>query len=67
MAVYAGDELKEALRAIVSTISKCEKVLPKLKENSAQQTLLKRRIKALRIAADLIERESANLSEKEKI
>ena len=57
MTIYAKEELQEALSAIISTISKCEKVMPKLKENSAQQTLLKRRIKALQISVDLIERE----------
>ena len=57
MAAFAREELEEALRAIISTINKCEKVLPRLKENSAQQTLLKRRIKALQISVELIERE----------
>ena len=57
MAVYTKEELKDALQAIVSTIHKCEKVLPKLKEGSAQQTLLTRRIKALRISVELIEKE----------
>jgi hypothetical protein len=66
MATYAKDELEEALGAIISTINKCEKVLPKLKENSAQQTLLKRRIKALQISADLIKRELSDLSEENK-
>ena len=66
MASYAKEELEEALRAIISTINKCEKVLPKLKENSSQQTLLKRRIKALQISIDLIERELSGLSEEVK-
>ena len=66
MEIYAKEELEEALRAIISTINKCEKVLPKLKENSAQQTLLKRRIKALQISVDLIERELFYLFEEEK-
>jgi hypothetical protein len=57
MATYAKEELEEARRTIISTINKCEKALPKLKKNSAQQTLLKRRIKALQISVDLIERE----------
>lgn len=57
MGEYTKEELEEALRAITSTISKCDKVLPKLKEGSAQQTLLTRRIKALHIASDLIKRE----------
>jgi hypothetical protein len=61
MITYTKDELKEALTAINSTISKCEKVMPKLKPNSAQQTLLSRRIKALNISAELIERELSNL------
>lgn len=54
---YSEEELSEALRAIRSTISKCEKVQPKLKENSSQHTLLVRRIKALQISEKLIERE----------
>ena len=54
---YTKEELEEALRAIVSTISKCEKVLPKLKQGTAQHTLLVRRIKALNIASALIKRE----------
>lgn len=51
---YTKEELEEALRAIVSTISKCEKVLPKLKPGASQHTLLIRRIKALHIASTLI-------------
>ncbi|WP_042436009.1 hypothetical protein [Faecalispora jeddahensis] len=54
---YTKEELEEALRAIVSTISKCEKVQPKLKPGTSQHTLLIRRIKALRIASSLITRE----------
>lgn len=54
---YTKKELEEALRAIVSTISKCEKVQPKLKPGTSQYTLLIRRIKALRIASSLITRE----------
>jgi hypothetical protein len=66
MATYAEEELEEALKAIISIINKCEKVMPKLKENSAQQTLLIRRIKALQISVDLIERELSDLSEEGK-
>ncbi len=57
MGMFAKDELQEALRAIASTISKCEKVLPKLKEGTSQHTLLIRRINAFYIASALIERE----------
>lgn len=51
------DDLEEALRAIASTIRKCEKVEPKLARGSSQHTLLTRRIKALYVASALIERE----------
>lgn len=54
---YTKEELNEALRAIASTISKCEKVLPKLKQGTPQHTLLQRRIKALHIASSLISKE----------
>lgn len=54
---FSKEELEEALRAIASTISKCEKVQPKLREGTSQHTLLIRRIKALRIATVLIELE----------
>lgn len=57
MSDYTTEELEEALRAIESTIRKCEKVLPKLKEGTSQHTLLVRRIKALRISSGLIQRE----------
>ena len=57
---YDEGELKEALRAIVSTISKCERALPKFERDTSQHTLLTRRIKAFHIAAELIERELAD-------
>jgi len=52
---YTKEDLEEARRAIDSTISKCEKVQPKLKEGTAQHTLLVRRIKAFQLASSLIE------------
>jgi hypothetical protein len=54
---YTKEDLDEALRAIDSTILKCEKVLPKLKEGTSQHTLLIRRIKALNLSDRLIKRE----------
>jgi hypothetical protein len=54
---FTQEELEEALRAIASTIAKCEKVKPKLRRGTAQHTLLARRIKALQVATVLIERE----------
>ena len=56
---YTTEELTE-LRSIVSTLSKCEKVLPKLKEGTSSHTLLVRRIQAFHIATALIERELKN-------
>lgn len=54
---FTKEELEEALRAIDSTISKCEKVQPKLKQGTSQHTLIVRRIKAFNIASALIKRE----------
>jgi len=54
---FTKEELEDALRAIDSTISKCEKVQPKLKAGTAQHTLLVRRIKAFQIASMLINEE----------
>jgi hypothetical protein len=47
-------DLREALRAIDSTISKCEKAIAKFSEGTSQYTLTKRRIEAFRIATELI-------------
>jgi hypothetical protein len=51
---YSKEELEEALRAITSLISKCEKAQEKLTQGTSQWTLLKNRIKALRISSTLI-------------
>ena len=60
MSDYTKDELQEALRAITSTISKCEKTQKTMAvddRHKSQQILLQRRIKALKIAEALITRE----------
>jgi len=49
--------LHEALCAINSTISKCEKAQLKLAEGTPQHTLTKRRLDAFYIAVSLIEKE----------
>ena len=54
---FTKQDLEEALRAIASTISKCEKVQPKLRQGTSQHTLLARRIRALQVASVLIRRE----------
>ena len=56
MAYFTPEELSEAHRALLSTLRKCEKVdISKL--GKSQQTLLERRIAALKIALALIEKE----------
>lgn len=59
---YTALELEEAKRSLISTLSKCEKSFPKLKENSPQKTLLSRRIKSLVISVELIEKELSGLT-----
>ncbi len=56
MADFTSEELSEAHRALLSTLHKCEKMdISKL--GKSQQTLLERRIAALKIALALIEKE----------
>lgn len=57
MEKYAREELEQALRVILTTISKCEKIWPKFAEDTSQHTLLKNRIKALYISKSLIKDE----------
>lgn len=54
MESYTKEELNEALRAITSMLSKCEKALEKLSKGTSQHTLLTRRIKALKISSSFI-------------
>ena len=42
---YTSEELKEALRAINSIISKCEKAQEKFPEGNSHHTLLRNRLK----------------------
>lgn len=51
---YTKEELTEAIRALDSTLSKCEKAQEKLRAGTPQHTLTKRRIAALKIAIDLM-------------
>ena len=51
---YASEELEKALRIVISTISKCEKMQLKFAEGTSQHTLLKNRIKAMYISKSLI-------------
>lgn len=54
MTKYSKGELEEALEALNSILGKCEKAILKLRENSAQHTLMTRRINAFRIALALV-------------
>jgi len=56
MEEYSKMELEEAHKAILSTLNKCEKTEPKIKEGTAQKTLITRRISAFKIALSLIEK-----------
>ena len=58
--MYSKAELEEAHRALLSTLRKCEKIDME-KQAVSQQTLLLRRIDALKIALELIEREMSTL------
>jgi hypothetical protein len=51
---YTYEVLKEAMEAISSTIGKIEKVSKNGSLGASQQTLIMRRLKALRIASELI-------------
>jgi len=54
MEKFTEEELREASRAIASMISKCEKVQDKDSLGASQKSLLRNRIKALKISAALI-------------
>ena len=53
---YTKKELEDAMTALTSTLHKCEK-MDATKLSKSQQTLLQRRIAALKIALTLIEKE----------
>jgi hypothetical protein len=54
---FSKHQLEEAVRALSSTLAKCNKALGNLHEGTAQRTLLVRRIEALEIALALLRRE----------
>lgn len=56
MAGFTPEELSEAHRALLSTLHKFEK-MDATKLGKSQQTLLERRIAALKIALTLVEKE----------
>ena len=62
---YTVEELSEAHRALLSTLHKCEK-MDAAKLGKSQQTLLERRIDALKVALTLIEKELTQKEQGEK-
>jgi hypothetical protein len=57
MKCYSTEDLHEAERSLASTLNKCEKIIPKFALGTSQHTLLSRRINALKISLELIQRE----------
>lgn len=57
MSQYTQLELEEAKTALISTLRKCEKIQDGGKLGVSQQTLLDRRIRALRLSLSLIDKE----------
>lgn len=62
---FSSEELNEAHRALLSTLHKCEK-MDATKLGKSQQTLLERRIAALKVALTLIEKEQIQKERSEK-
>lgn len=62
---FTVEELSEAHRALLSTLHKCEK-MDAAKLGKSQQTLLVRRIAALKVALTLIEKEQSQKEQGEK-
>ena len=54
---YTEQELEEAKTSLTSTLHKCEKMQDSGRLQSSQKTLNDRRVRALRIALTLIEKE----------
>ncbi len=61
--MHSEQELNEAHWALLTTLRKCEKVQESTALPKSQRTLLKRRIAALKIALELIERDQAEMAE----
>ena len=62
---FTSEELCEAHRALLSTLHKCQK-MDVTKLGKSQQTLLERRIAALKVALTLIEKEQGQKEREEK-
>lgn len=67
MANYTKAELEEAKTALISTLRKCEKIQDGKKLGASQQTLLNRRIRALRLSLSLIKKEMNEIEQQEGV
>lgn len=65
MPEFSAEELSQAHRALLSTLLKCEK-MDTSKLGKPQQTLLTRRVAALKVALTLIEKEQVKVESGEK-
>lgn len=63
---FTPEELGEAQRALQSVLNKCVKI-DTVKLGKPQQTLLRRRVDALKIALALIEKEQSKKADGENI
>lgn len=59
MESYSQEKLQSAIKVVSSTINNCEKMQPKFAEGTSQHSLLRNRIKALKISKCLLERDRA--------
>ena len=57
MSDYTKNELEEAITSLASTLHKCEKMQESGRIQSSQKTLNDRRVKALKIALELMKKE----------
>jgi hypothetical protein len=62
---FTAEELSEAHRALLSVLRKCQS-MDATKLGKSQQTLLERRIAALKVALTLIEKEQNQVEQGEK-
>lgn len=63
--MYSNREIQDTIKIIDSSIVNCEKVQPKLKEDSPQLSLSKNRIKALSIAKSLLTKQESEYTKEE--
>lgn len=58
---YTQQELDDPMQAVKSAIARCEKIQPKFQPGTAQHSLLKNRLRALRAAQRLLSGEGEDI------